>query len=153
MKPNVKCSSVKHGELLSTGFSNGQSVNSISIYPDFSWMFLDVLGFISFFGVVMVRAQSYKVELTMCIMTIFSISMFCYMLSDFDNVLHGVFRVDLSQIHSTLLSDLNGLCEKHCEISKTPKTLNDGTVKKTLPNYLQEIFSMTTKELTFASNY
>ena len=62
----------------------------------FRWLFLEILGFFSFFGVLLLRGDSYRLELMMCILTVISISAFCYVLSDLDEPFHGVLRVDLS---------------------------------------------------------
>ena len=59
---------------------------------------MQILGFISFFGVMMISAQSYRMELTMCLLTVFSLSLFCYILADFDCPFHGVFRIRLFPI-------------------------------------------------------
>ncbi|XP_069138858.1 uncharacterized protein [Argopecten irradians] len=60
------------------------------------WAFLETLGFFSFIGILLLRALSYRLELTMCIITVFSISMLCYVVSDLDSPFSGFFRVDLS---------------------------------------------------------
>ena len=60
------------------------------------WMFLESLGFFSFFGILLISAQSYRVELAMCIITVFSISLLCYVVSDFDSPFSGFFRIDVS---------------------------------------------------------
>lgn len=60
------------------------------------WVFLEALAYLAFFGVLMVNAFSYTFQVCICIITVFSISMFCYILADLDNPYHGFFRVDLS---------------------------------------------------------
>ena len=62
----------------------------------YRWVFLELLGFISFFGILLVRASSYRLELTMCMLTVFTISIFAYILADIDCPYHGFFRVNLS---------------------------------------------------------
>ena len=62
----------------------------------YRWAFLETLGYFSFFGILLLRADSYRLELCLCILTVFSIAMFCYVLSDLDSPFHGVFRVDFS---------------------------------------------------------
>ena len=65
------------------------------MFYSFRWIFLEVHGLIAFFGILLIDADSYRLQLAMCILTVFSISLFCYLLSDFDSPLHGAFRVDL----------------------------------------------------------
>ena len=60
------------------------------------WAFLETLGFFSFIGILLLRAYSYRMELLMCLLTVFSISMLCYVVSDLDSPFSGFFRVDLS---------------------------------------------------------
>lgn len=60
------------------------------------WAFLESLGFFSFFGVLLIRAESYRVELIMCVITVFSISLMCYVVSDLDSPFSGFFCVDTS---------------------------------------------------------
>ena len=86
----------------------------------FRWIFLELLGYISFFGVLMIQAQSYQMAITMCMLTVFSISLFCYVLADFDSPLHGLFRIDLNPLVSVIFC-LNSL---HVEEKKNIKSLN-----------------------------
>ncbi len=58
--------------------------------------------------------------ITMCMLTVFSISLFCYVLADFDSPLHGLFRIDLNPLVSIIFS-LNSL---HEEEKKNIKALN-----------------------------
>lgn len=62
----------------------------------YRWAFLETLGFFSFLGVLLLQAGGYRMELAMCIITVFSISMLCYVVSDLDSPFSGFFRVDLS---------------------------------------------------------
>ena len=55
-----------------------------------------MLGSLVVIGVMFVDAQSRRIELTMCEVTIFSVSMLCYVLADLDSPFNGFFRVDLS---------------------------------------------------------
>ena len=64
----------------------------------FRWGFLELLGFISFFGILLTQCQSYKMDLTICMITVFSISLLCYIVSDLDSPFAGFFRVDVSVI-------------------------------------------------------
>jgi hypothetical protein len=43
----------------------------------------------------MIDAQSESLQLTMCMLTVFSISLFCFVLSDLDQPHHGFFKIDL----------------------------------------------------------
>lgn len=61
-------------------------------------MFLISLGFFSLYGVLMIQASSYRMELMMCVLTLFSISMLCYIVSDLDSPFSGFFRIDISII-------------------------------------------------------
>ena len=45
---------------------------------------------------LLVQCQSYRLEIIMCIMTVFSISLLCYVVSDLDYPFTGLFKVDLS---------------------------------------------------------
>ncbi|XP_052683716.1 uncharacterized protein LOC128164042 isoform X1 [Crassostrea angulata] len=62
------------------------------------WVFLISLGFFSLYGVLMIQASSYRMELMMCVLTLFSISMLCYIVSDLDSPFSGFFRIDISII-------------------------------------------------------
>ena len=66
---------------------------------------MEALGFISFFGILLIVAESYRLELTMCILTVFTISSFVYILTDLDYAYHGTFIVDLT-VFSTFLEAL-----------------------------------------------
>ena len=50
----------------------------------------------------MLDAQSSGMEVMMNQITLFSISMLCYMLADLDSPFNGYFRVDLSVIHDVI---------------------------------------------------
>ncbi|XP_062567442.1 uncharacterized protein LOC134229690 [Saccostrea cucullata] len=62
------------------------------------WVFLITLGFFSLYGVLLIQASSYRMELMMCTLTLFSISMLCYIVSDLDSPFSGFFRIDISII-------------------------------------------------------
>ena len=64
----------------------------------FRWIFLEVLGSLVLIGIMLVNAQSRRIELTMCEVTIFSVSMLCYVLADLDCPFNGFFRVDVSTL-------------------------------------------------------
>ena len=58
------------------------------------------------------NADSYRLELTMCLVTVLTISMFSYVLADLDQPFHGVFNVDLSPLlvlSKTLQTSFNDL--------------------------------------------
>ena len=57
---------------------------------------MESLSLIAFFGVLLIDADSYRTELIMCIMTVFGISAFAFVLSDLDYAFHGTFCVDLT---------------------------------------------------------
>ncbi|XP_076444357.1 uncharacterized protein LOC143282555 [Babylonia areolata] len=71
------------------------------IHP-FKWVFLETLGFFSFLGILLLTAHSYRMELVMCIVTVFSISMLCYVVSDLDAPFSGFFRVDIGVLEEVL---------------------------------------------------
>ena len=60
------------------------------------WIFLEVLGSLVLLGVIFIDAKSRRMELAMCELTIFSVSMLCYVLADLDSPFNGFFRVDLA---------------------------------------------------------
>jgi hypothetical protein len=66
------------------------------------WVFLETLGFFSFLGVLLLTAHSYRMELFMCIVTVFSISMLCYVVSDLDSPFSGFFRCDIEVLEEVL---------------------------------------------------
>lgn len=57
---------------------------------------MESLGFYSFLGILLVQTQSTEMNLLLCIITVFSISLLCYVVADFDSVFSGFFRVDVS---------------------------------------------------------
>nr|KAG5703670.1 hypothetical protein BaRGS_002544 [Batillaria attramentaria] len=59
------------------------------------WAFLEALGYFTFLGMLLVRCESYRAELAMCLITVISISLLCYLVADLDSPFHGFFRVDL----------------------------------------------------------
>ncbi|XP_061195900.1 uncharacterized protein LOC133204162 [Saccostrea echinata] len=82
------------------------------------WAFLESLGFFSFIGILLLRAYSYRMELVMCIITVFSISMLCYVVSDLDSPFSGFFRVDLSVLSHVLQKLENMYSESLIEEAK-----------------------------------
>ncbi|XP_078001335.1 uncharacterized protein LOC144453842 [Glandiceps talaboti] len=62
------------------------------------WIFLEMLSFTAFFGVMLIKAQSYRLQLTFCIMTVFSISALCYIVADLDSPYSGFFRVNITAL-------------------------------------------------------
>ena len=65
-------------------------------------MFLELLGFITFFGILLIQTQSYRCDLTFCILTVLSISFLCYVVSDLDSPFSGFFRVDVTVINDVI---------------------------------------------------
>ena len=57
---------------------------------------MEVLGTVTLFGVMLIDATSRRMEVAMCELTIFSVSMLCYVLADIDSPFNGFFRVDTS---------------------------------------------------------
>ena len=66
------------------------------------WAFLECLGFFSFFGILLIKTDSYRLDLIMCIITVFSISLLCYVVSDLDSPFSGFFTIDVSTLHLLL---------------------------------------------------
>ncbi|XP_033749306.1 uncharacterized protein LOC117333994 [Pecten maximus] len=66
------------------------------------WALLETLGYFTFLGILMVQAQSYQLELTMCIITVLSITMLCYIIADLDNPFNGFFRIDLANVETLI---------------------------------------------------
>ena len=91
---------------------------------------MEGLGFISFFGVLLIETQSYRLALTMCMLTVFSITLFCYVLADFDSPLHGTCKIDLEPLVSLVLS-LEGLQRQEKELEKPVEILQDHEVIST----------------------
>ncbi|XP_070211584.1 mucin-5AC-like [Littorina saxatilis] len=81
--------------------SDKMGILHTKIHP-FKWVFLETLGFFSFLGILLLTAHSYRMELIMCIVTVFSISMLCYVVSDLDSPFSGFFRVDIGVLEEVL---------------------------------------------------
>ncbi|XP_071946583.1 uncharacterized protein [Antedon mediterranea] len=86
---------------LSSASSERYEVMNSHIQP-FQWVFLEALGFCTFFGVMLLQAQSYRMELAMCIMTVFSISILCFVVSDLDSAFNGFFTVRLDALYGVI---------------------------------------------------
>lgn len=64
------------------------------------WAFLETLGFFSFFGVALIDTHASQVfSLSICMITVFSISILCFVIADLDNPFSGFFRLDLSLLN------------------------------------------------------
>ncbi|XP_033123536.1 uncharacterized protein LOC117122146 isoform X2 [Anneissia japonica] len=86
---------------LNTASSERYEVMTSNIKP-FQWIFLEALGFCTFFGVMLLQALSYRMELAMCIMTVFSISILCFVVSDLDSAFNGFFKVSLDSLFGVI---------------------------------------------------
>ena len=62
----------------------------------YRWVFLEVLGIITLFGVMLIDTESRLFVLSMCELTMFSTSALCFVMADYDSPFNGFFRVDLS---------------------------------------------------------
>ncbi|XP_054768942.2 uncharacterized protein LOC129276580 [Lytechinus pictus] len=82
---------------LNSDSSERYEVMMTRIHP-LKWLFLEALGFFAFFGVLLLDAESYRMELAMCIMTVFSITILCFVVADLDSPFNGFFRVNLSAL-------------------------------------------------------
>ncbi|XP_070573832.1 uncharacterized protein [Ptychodera flava] len=94
-KPRLKCWLTLMQ--LNTACSDRDETLQAIIHP-LKWIFLECLGFFSFFGVLLLQTQSYRMELAMCIITVFSISLLCYVVADFDSPFNGFFKVNLAAL-------------------------------------------------------
>lgn len=63
---------------------------------------MEILGVITLYGVMLVDAQSYIFETTICNLTLYSISMLCYVLADLDSPFDGFFKVDMGVLYEVL---------------------------------------------------
>ena len=79
---------------------------------------MESLGFIAFFGILLINANSYKLELTMCIMTVFGISTFAFVLADLDDTFHGSFCVDLEPFTSFI----NNISDDYARLRTSEQT-------------------------------
>ena len=66
----------------------------------FRWAFLETLGFFSFLGVALIDThRSQVLSLAICMITVFSISILCFVIADLDDPFSGFFRLDLSLLN------------------------------------------------------
>ncbi|ESO93091.1 hypothetical protein LOTGIDRAFT_162113 [Lottia gigantea] len=79
-----------------TPFTVGSKAPSKQRINFLQWAFLETLGYFTFLGILLVSGQSYRMELSMCIITVISISMLCYIVADMDSPFHGYFKTDLT---------------------------------------------------------
>ena len=104
---------------------------SYRCFPIFArWLFLELLGFVSYFGILLVRGSSPALELTICMLTVFSISLFCYILADMDDPFHGFFRLDISSLSDlvfTMQEQYTQLMEEPAD--KAPHTEGDEVIR------------------------
>ncbi|KAJ8303890.1 hypothetical protein KUTeg_017473 [Tegillarca granosa] len=118
--------------------SDRMGVLHTRIHP-VKWAFLETLGFFSFIGVLLLKANSYRMELVMCIITVFSISMLCYVVSDLDSPFSGFFRVDLSVLRDVICR-LENMYKEECQEVKAvvnPSCVTMETVSQSSPRYRQ----------------
>ena len=81
---------------------------------------MEILGLFSFFGVLLLDAQSTKMEMAMCQITVFSLSMLCFVLADLDSPFNGFFRVD-----SCIIQDVIYRLKKTYEFVEQTGNVND----------------------------
>ena len=62
------------------------------------WLFLELLGFITFFGILLTQTKSYHSDLLICMLTVLSISLLCYVVADLDTPFSGFVRIDVSVV-------------------------------------------------------
>ncbi|XP_022097094.1 LOW QUALITY PROTEIN: uncharacterized protein LOC110982762 [Acanthaster planci] len=103
--------------MVNSASSERYEIMTATIHP-LKWMFLETLGFFAFFGVLLLKAESYRMELCMCIMTVFSISILCYVVADLDSPFNGFFRVS-----TTGLTDLTKKTEEMYVLAMQGKDL------------------------------
>lgn len=53
-------------------------------------------------NLLLIQASSYRMELAMCIMTVFSITILCYVVADLDSPFNGFFRVSKKEKHPNI---------------------------------------------------
>ena len=88
---------------------------------------MEVLGSLVVIGVMLVDAQSRRIELTMCEVTIFSVSMLCYVLADLDSPFNGFFRVDLSVLPHVIARVEQLYQETRKEVGQTDRKSTENT--------------------------
>ncbi|XP_069109891.1 uncharacterized protein [Argopecten irradians] len=71
--------------------------------PFFHWFVLEMLSYFCFLGVLLISAQSYQIQLAMCVVTVTSISLLCYAVSDLDSPFHGFLRIDLGIVSAMVM--------------------------------------------------
>ena len=96
------------------------------------WVFLLCLATFTLFGVIFLDASSPSMECAMNQITIFSTSMFCFVLADLDSPFNGFFRVDTSVLTEVLskAERLYTTCERQLATPisrKSPVTESDIT--------------------------
>ena len=82
------------------------------------WLFLEVLGGMTLFGVMLIDAQSRPMEIALCELTVFSVAMMCYVLADLDSPFHGFLRVDTSVLPD-VVARVEGLYHRSKVADKT----------------------------------
>ncbi|XP_077981523.1 uncharacterized protein LOC144436576 [Glandiceps talaboti] len=82
---------------INTASSQIKEAISSKIHP-LQWIFLLALSFFSFFGILLIQSQSKRMDLCMCIVTVFSITILTYVNADLDSPFSGFFRVDISAL-------------------------------------------------------
>ena len=90
------------------------------------WAFLETVSFFSFFGVLLVKAESLRLELTMCLLTGMSVTMLCFIVADIDNPFHGFFRIDLTVL-GDIMKQLESAYQCTISCSKTSKGPDDSS--------------------------
>ncbi|XP_013402262.1 uncharacterized protein LOC106167610 [Lingula anatina] len=83
------------------------------------WMILESLGFLAFLGILLVDGKSHRFELLICMITVFSISMLCYIVSDMDFPFSGFFRIDLQPLYDVITSAEEAYFEAYTHIGVT----------------------------------
>ncbi|XP_013393153.1 uncharacterized protein LOC106160646 [Lingula anatina] len=66
------------------------------------WIILESLGLCAYLGILMVDGKSYRFELVIAMITVFSIAMLCYIVSDLDQPFAGFFKIDMLPLFNVI---------------------------------------------------
>ena len=95
--------------------------------PCSRWVFLEVLGSLTLFGVMLIDAESRRFVLAMSELTMFSTSMLCFVMADYDSPFNGFFRVDLS-ILPDVVTRIEDLYAKEATGGREGEKLSEGVL-------------------------
>ena len=90
----------------------------------YRWVLLETLSGFSFLGILLIKAQSYSLEVAMCLITVISITLLVFAVSDLDSPFDGFFRVDMLQLEDFVYE----LYKAYQQLA-TPDIANIGHIK------------------------